>query len=211
MIYKILFVIMICIIGDMSFAETFDLLSTNEQIKVKFIPQNEKQANIVIENNTDKPVSIRLPRSFAAVPVLAQAVGAGFNNGGIQPFNNGVGFNNGGIQQPQRVAGGFASTNEIHIKGNGKKTIQVNTLCVDYGAPIPNPRITYELVNIDFVSSDSRLYSVIDMMTELTIDQKSAQILAWHINSKISIDSLVKTGEISIDQAQLVNSYVSQL
>jgi hypothetical protein len=135
---------------------------------------------------------------------------AGFNNGGIQPFNNGVGFNSGGIQT-QRVAGGFASLDPLTIKANGKKIIQVNTVCIDYGLKIPNPRVPYTIVRVSDVSSDNRLPSLMKLLASSRISADSAQILAWHINSGIDLNTLVANGEISISQKAAAEPYISQL
>ncbi len=54
--------------------ETVDMFSAMEkgQIAVKLIPKDSTQSRIFIENKTDKPLSVKLPETFAAVPVLAQ-------------------------------------------------------------------------------------------------------------------------------------------
>ncbi|TVS17363.1 MAG: hypothetical protein EA424_12780, partial [Planctomycetaceae bacterium] len=47
------------------------------QIEVKLIPRNVKEANVLIENKGQQPLSIKLPDAFAGVPVLAQFGGMG--------------------------------------------------------------------------------------------------------------------------------------
>src|SRR6185295_7819714 len=43
----------------------------SEQLKVKLIVKDATEANLVIENKTDKPLNVQLPAAFAGVHVLA--------------------------------------------------------------------------------------------------------------------------------------------
>ena len=49
--------------------EMFDGIA-NGDLDVKVIPKDSRQATILIENKTDKPLSVKLPDAFGAVPVL---------------------------------------------------------------------------------------------------------------------------------------------
>ena len=64
------------------------------KIEVQYIPKNARQATVKIKNKTDKPISIKLPEAFAAVPtaVLAQ-MGGGMGGGGM----GGGGMGGGGM------------------------------------------------------------------------------------------------------------------
>ena len=42
------------------------------QIDVKVFPKDSSQLRVIVENKTDKPLTVKLPDAFAAVPVLAQ-------------------------------------------------------------------------------------------------------------------------------------------
>ena len=42
------------------------------QVDVKVIPKDSSQLRVMIENKTDKPLTVKLPNAFAAVPILAQ-------------------------------------------------------------------------------------------------------------------------------------------
>ncbi len=56
--------------------DLFDGMKSGD-LDVKFLPKNSRDAQILVKNNTDQPLSVKLPPAFAAVPVLAQAAGAG--------------------------------------------------------------------------------------------------------------------------------------
>ena len=56
-----------------SHGEQIDLFAAMKQgqIDVQFIPQDENHGRLLVTNKTDKPLSVKLPDSFAGVPVLA--------------------------------------------------------------------------------------------------------------------------------------------
>ena len=64
--------------GSDASQETVEMFSAMEkgQIAVKLIPKDSTQCHILIENKTDKPLTVKLPETFAGVPVLAQRGGA---------------------------------------------------------------------------------------------------------------------------------------
>ncbi len=78
-------------------ADTVDLFTAIEakQIDVKLIAKSSKKANVVIKNNSDRPLRVALPAAFAGVPVLAQRGGRGGGFGGPGGFG-GDGFGGGG-------------------------------------------------------------------------------------------------------------------
>jgi len=59
--------------------ETVEMFAAIEkgQIAVKLIPKDSTQCRVFIENTTDTPLTVKLPETFAAVPVLAQQRGGG--------------------------------------------------------------------------------------------------------------------------------------
>src|SRR5665213_3526232 len=42
------------------------------KLKVKLIANDSTEANVLIENISEKPLNVQLPEAFAGVPVLAQ-------------------------------------------------------------------------------------------------------------------------------------------
>lgn len=177
-------------------------------ISIQYIPNNEKNGQLIIVNNTDKPLSIKLPSSFGLVPVLAQV---GFNNGGIQPFNNGrnAGFNNGGIGgNTQQLGGGFQNNAFAKIKPKGRSVIPTNTICLNYGLQTPNPRIKYTVVKLDTVSNDSRLEYTLNQFSNGHITQRVAQAIGWHINSGLTWKDLYSTNLFTKDELLLANNTI---
>ena len=64
---------------------TVDVFAAMEagEVEVKFIPKDEKEAVLLVENKTDKPLNIKMPEAFAGVPVLGQFGGGGLGGGGL--------------------------------------------------------------------------------------------------------------------------------
>src|SRR3954470_7524905 len=78
------------------------------QINAKFIALNDHEAKLVVTNNTNQPLSLKLPDAFAGIPVAAQFGGGGGARGGGGGGARGGssrGGSSGGGQQ-QSVGGG---------------------------------------------------------------------------------------------------------
>jgi hypothetical protein len=67
--------------ADAQRVELFEAMQAG-QIVVRLIPKDVKQANVLIENKTKRPLTIELPDAFAGVPVNAQLGGRGGMGGG---------------------------------------------------------------------------------------------------------------------------------
>lgn len=181
-------------------SEEIDMISAEQSglISVKFIASNEKKSRLIIHNQTNKPLSLKIPTSFAAIPVLAQINRAGFNNGGIVP------------QNPQRLGGGLPQNNAFGINPFAKIVVPINTVCLDFGLPTPNTRTKFKIVSIDKVSSDPKLEKLLLGLAENRIPQRIAQIAVWNINNGTSFRDISKTGffsnlDISVAQSILIN------
>ena len=64
--------------------EEIELFQAIEEKKVvvDFIPKDATEANVIFRNKTDKPLRLKLPATFAAVPVLGQGFGGGMGGMG---------------------------------------------------------------------------------------------------------------------------------
>jgi len=164
-------------------------------IETRFIPQNDKVGNIIIVNKTDRPLTIKLPSTFGAVPILAQI---GQFGQAAQPVNN-AGFGSGGIgAAPQRLGGAIQNPNPnnpfAQINPRGKKVIKVTMVCLDYGAPTPTPLMPYQIVSLNEVTNDNTVSSALTQLSNGNISQALAQAVAWHISSGLTWTDLNRTG-----------------
>src|SRR5262245_40805385 len=70
--------------------DMFALIATKE-IEVTLIPKDDTQSRVIIRNNTDQPLTVKLPDAFAGMPILAQRGGGGGIGGGGRGGVGGVG------------------------------------------------------------------------------------------------------------------------
>jgi hypothetical protein len=166
-----------------------------QQIDVKLIPKNAEQATVIIENKTDKPLSIKLPAAFAGVPILAQAggnlgggnVGGGRNNFGGGGGNQGFGGGMGGMGMGGMGMGGFFNVGPDRVA-----KLKVQTVCLEHGKEDPNPRVPYALRPIESFTQKAELIELCAMLGRGEIDQVSAQAAAWHLSDNLSWQQLAQ-------------------
>lgn len=187
------------------------------KFEVTVIAKDEKEGNVLIENKTDKPLTVVLPDAIVGVPVLKQfgGVGMGVGGGGV----GGVGgqgqnqFGGAGGQQNQGFGGGFGGGGGGGGFGGGgfggggfgggglgggffsippEKVVRVpyTSVCLNHGKAEPTPKTPYRLVRVESYTSDAALQELIRMVGTGRIDKTSAQAAAWHLTDKMSWQQL---------------------
>jgi hypothetical protein len=147
------------------------------EVEVVLIPRDSKKVTIQFANKTDKPLNVRLPEAFGAVPVLAQILPGG---GGGPLFGGG-----GGAAQGLGIPGGGGNP----LLGGGLmnippgKIVKVKrpAVCLEHGKPEPGPRLPYRIAKLEEVSDDA---GVRELLTQYPLNrgnQRIAQLAAWHL------------------------------
>jgi hypothetical protein len=165
------------------------------QLEVRVIPKDSTLCRITIQNKTDKPLSVKLPEAFAAIPVLAQVGGAGGVGAGTtttsrqpQPMMGGMGgMGMGGMMPGMGMGGGF-----FNIAPDQVGQLKVPTVCLEHGKAEPRSTMKYELRPIEEYSQDKALHEIGRMLGRGQISQRVAQVATWHLNSKMSFDQLAR-------------------
>jgi hypothetical protein len=159
----------------------------NGDLDVKFIPRDSRRAQVLIKNNTDQPLSVKLPDAFVGIPVLAQANGVGGNGNRNTTTNN-----NNKNNQNQSVGGGMGGQvgGAFSVPPERVVKLQVAVVCLNYGKPDPSPHVPYTIVSAETYTSDPELREVIRMLGDGQMDQRTAQIAAWHVANHMSWDEL---------------------
>jgi hypothetical protein len=176
--------------------ETVEMFKAMEdgQISVKFIPKDSKQANVLIENKTDKPLNVKLPDAFAGVPVLAQlgvGGGVGGNRGGSSSRNGGQNQSMGGGMGGMGMGGmGMGGMGMFNIAPEKVGQIKVDTVCLEHGKSEPRAAIPYEIKPIDSINAKAGVKELCQMLGSGKIDQRAAQAAAWHLNNEMSWQEL---------------------
>ncbi|MBI2825808.1 MAG: hypothetical protein HYX69_14070 [Planctomycetia bacterium] len=192
--------------------ESVDLFKgiEDERLKVKIIVKDSTQANVMIENKTDKPLNVQLPPAFAGVPVLAQLGGVGRGGGGVGGAGN---FGGGGANQS--VGGGFGGGGGGFGGGGGGfggggfggggmgggggffnvapekvARLKVACVCLEHGKPDPQPWVAYEIKPIEKYTTNKTLQELCRMLGEGKLTQQVAQAAAWNLANGMSWDAL---------------------
>ncbi len=165
------------------------------KLDVKFIPQSSRQARVMIENKTDRPLSVKLPDAFAAKPVLAQLGGGGAGGrggGSTQSMGGGMGGGGmggggmgGGMGGMGGCGGGFFNVPPEKV---GK--LKVECVCLEHGKDEHRAAIPYEITPLDEVSTEPRLKQVLKLLSSGKSSQRVAQIAAWHVANGMSWEEL---------------------
>ncbi|MBI2480893.1 MAG: hypothetical protein HYV60_20365 [Planctomycetia bacterium] len=185
-------------------------------VAVRFIPKDATEANVLIENKTDKPLTIKFPEAFAGVPVLAQfgGGGGGFGGGGGDP-GGGLGGGGGGGGQGLGGGGGGLGGGGGGFGGGGggfggggggffnvapqKVTkVKVPCVCLEHGKPDPTPRMNYKIVPIDTLTKDPNVIEVCKMLGYGEIPQNAAQAAAWNLANGLSWQELAVKNRVEL-------------
>ncbi len=173
-------------------------------IEVKFIPKDAKEAVLLVENKTDKPLNVKLPEAFAGVPVLAQ-LGGGLGGGGLggrggggQGVGGGLGGGLGG------GGGGFGGGGGMfNVAPDMVGKLKVKSVCLEHGKPDPNPRMKYTIKPIESLTDKPDVVEVCKMLARGELDQASAQAAAWHLQDGLTWQELAAK-----EKVHLSNGYI---
>ena len=170
------------------------------QIKVIVRNKDAANANLIVENKSDKPLAIRMPLAFSCVPVMRQGGagapgmgggmggggmggggfgGGGFGGGGMGGMNQGVGGGMGG-------GGGFFNIPPGRV---GKTSLK--TFCLEEGKPDPRSRIEYRIQPLTDLNSDPKIFEMCRMLANDEIAQPVAQAAAWNVANGLSWQELL--------------------
>ena len=152
-----------------------DLFQAMDHGEIEVIIRNKDaaNANLIVENKTDKPLAIRMPAAFSCVPVMRQ--------GGAGAPGMGGGMGGGGFFNipPGRV---------------GKTSLK--TFCLEEGKPDPRSRIEYRIQPLTDLNSDPKIFEMCRMLANDEIAQPVAQAAAWNVANGLSWHELLVKNRI---------------
>jgi len=168
----------------------------NGDIEVKLIPNNDKEANVIITNKTKRPLSVRLPEAFAGVPILAQDGLGGLGRGGGDGDNNnndpnqalGGGLGGGGLGGG--LGGGGFGGGAFNIAPEKVGKLKVACVCLEHGKKDPNPRVPYAIKPIASFTKDPKVHEILKLLAAGKINQRIAQAATWHFANRMSWEQL---------------------
>ena len=190
--------------------ESVEMFSAMESGDVEVIikTKSSADANIIVKNNSDKPLAIGMPAAFSAVPVLRQG-GFGGGGGGLGGGGRGGGggFGGGGGQQGigggaggGRGGGGFGGGGGGRGGGGGGGVfnippgkvgkVAIKTVCLEHGKKEPKSHIDYVIQPLEALNSDPKVKEMIRMLAEDEVSQNVAQAAAWNVTDNLSWEEL---------------------
>jgi hypothetical protein len=166
-------------------------------LNAKVVPNNALSGTVYVENPSNKPVTVDLPDSFVAVPVLRQFGGGGGGGrggggaggacgaGGAQGVGGGAGGAGGGLG-----GGGFGGGGMFSIPPQHTAKLPFNSVCLEHGKTDPDPTMTYKLVPVSEYTDNQQLGALLSLIGKNAIDPQVAQAAAWNLASHMSWQEL---------------------
>lgn len=189
--------------------EMFKAMSTGD-INVIIKTKDAADANLVVINNSDRPLAIEMPAAFSAVPAMRQLGGRGGGGGGVggggvgggggQGVNQGVGGGVGGGGGGGGLGGGGGGLGGgggvFNIPPGRTGRLAVKTVCLEEGKPDPKARIEYVIQPLEALNSDPKIYEMMRMLANNEISQPAAQAAAWHVTDGLSWQELLTKNRV---------------
>jgi hypothetical protein len=185
--------------SDKPAVDLFDAMKSGD-IDVKYVAKNSREGQLLVKNNTDQPLTVKLPDAFAAIPVLAQGVqAAAGNRGGNRSYGGGNRNNN---NQNQGVGGGGlgglgggggfgGGGGAFNVAAEKVAKLRIDTVCLDHGKKEPNAHVPYEIRPLEEFTTDANVQELCKMVSAGKIDQRAAQAAAWHLANHMSWEQLM--------------------
>ena len=170
--------------------ELFEGIEQGE-FEVRLIPKNSTEGSVLIENMSDRAITVKLPPAVAAVQVLKQGfggagAGAGGRGGTGQPGGAGGGqgqalgggFGGGGFGGGGATGGGGggigggAGGGFFTIPAEKTARVPLVSVCLNHGKPEPRPSMTYRLVPLETYTGDKALRALLVAVGTGTLDAK---------------------------------------
>lgn len=165
----------------------------NGQIDVKVIPKDASQVRVLITNKTKEALNVKLPKAFAAVPVLAQAAGGAGGGRGSRGSSGanaqqslGGGMGGGGMGGGGMGGGGGMFSIAPEKVGQVKAT----TVCLEYGKPEPRPASAYTIKPIDSYTDKPEVQELCALVGSNTLNHHVAQLAAWNLANGLTFEQL---------------------
>ncbi len=178
--------------------ETVELFAAmrDGKIEVAVVPQSYTALTVRVRNNTQIPLRIELPATFAAVPTARlQAVQAmqagrapmslanGYGQGGSQglggsfggPWSGGAVAQREGAQGPGGEKPAQDGPRYWMLAPRKMLQTQIPCFCLEFGKPDPHSRIPYQLCPLPDLNSRPTVHELLDQFAKQGVNQSVAQ------------------------------------
>ncbi len=186
--------------------EMFSAMKSGD-LEVTIKARSASDSNILVKNNTDRPLSVVMPATFSAVPALRQfgggggggIGGGGLGGGGIggglgggQGIGGGIGGGRGGggFGGGGGLGGGGLGGGAFNIPPGKVGKVAVKTVCLEHGKKDPKSFIEYKIQPLSDLNGDPKIAEMMSMLANDEIAQPVAQAAAWHVTDDKSWEEL---------------------
>ena len=164
-------------------------------ITARLILKNSRQGNVLIENKTDQPLTVKLPNAVVGVQVLKQGGMMGGGGGGMMGGGGGGqsgGGGGGGVDMGVGggMGGGGGGMGMFSIPPQKVVRLPYHGVCLEHGKREPSSRMRYKLVPVEEYSKDPGLNELLTLVAQRRIPTPVAQAAAWNLNSKMPWQTL---------------------
>lgn len=182
-------------------APAVNLLGENAKgkLSVRAIPQDEFRSRILLENQTDRPLTVRLPKAIAAVHVIppedaeppSRVRAAAEDLEEPEEATAGTGQAVVGTFGPMNAkADGFphesAEGSAFTIPAGRSVQILLHSACAEHGKRPPISRMTYELKPLAEQSANEELEKIVASYDPKSTDALAFQAAVWHLANGLS-------------------------
>jgi hypothetical protein len=170
------------------------------QIGIKLIPNDAMSGLVLVENKTDKPLTVKVPDAVVGVPVLGQFGGGGMGGmgGGMGGMGGMMGGMGGGMMGGGGGMMGGMGGGMFSIPPESVVSVPFKSVCLEHGKPEPNASNRYTLVPVAKFNSDPVLFQLLKIVSSRKVDPQAAQAAAWHLTNKMSFDELAAKTDDSV-------------
>lgn len=192
----------------------------NGDVEVVIKTKSSADSNFFVKNLTDKPLAIKMPKAFSAVPVARQFGGGGFGGQGGGGFGGGQGGRGGGGQfgGQQGIGGGFGGGRGgggfgggggggfggqggggggvFNVPAGKSGKISVKTVCLEEGKADPKHYVDYVVQPLENLTVSPEIFEMVRMLANDEVAQPVAQAAAWNVENKLSWNELLVKNRI---------------
>lgn len=195
---------------------------SNGDVEVTIKAKSSSDSNFFVKNLTDRPLAIKLPKAFSAIPVVRQFGGGGFGGqggGGFGGQGRG-GFGGGGFGGNQGIGGGFGGGlggggfgggrgggggfgngvggggGVFNIPAGKSGKLSVKTVCLEEGKEDPKHYIDYVVQPLENLTTNPEVFEVCRMLANDEVAQPVAQAAAWNVENNLSWEELLTKNRV---------------
>ena len=137
-------------------------------LAVRLMPEKDQQARVELENRTDRPLTVQVPRRSAG--------GSSWRRMGAA----------GGTAAAVGAARGPAGGGLFCIPPEKVGCLRARTACLDESKPEPSPGMVYEVCRLEELTAQPAVQKLCVMLGDRQTDPQAVQAAVWHLNCDLS-------------------------